>query len=267
MNKTNVITQSIKSILLLMLFAGISVIQGCSSSGSQTVTDADPVGYYDSGTATVKLSDDTTDLAISDLQGMVSGTRFMFLSVSEVLLYDGTITDISGNSFTATVNIYEDGVLLPDTATVSGTITSASSITGTLTGVGAGNGTFSMTYSLNNADSDLSRVAKDWLGPLNGAASEIRIFNINGTGDVSMTGDYLSSTPVISGCTLNAGSTILPIAAANVYSVTITLSTCTDSAVNGEYTGYATTQSVADGVLLLAYTNGTYSASGVLPIL
>lgn len=266
MNKTNVVTGSIQSILLLLLVMGLSVIQGCSSSSSTAVTDENPSGYYDAGTAAVKLSDDTTDLAISDLQGMVSGNRFMFMSVSEVLLYDGTITDISGNAFTATVNIYEDGVLLPDAATVSGTITSASSITGTLTGIGAGNGTFSLTYSLNNSVSDLTRIDRGWRGPMNGAPSEIRSTFIDSVGVVTRSNVFLSDTPVLQGCDFDTGSTVRPIAGVNVYEVDLNLINCTDTSVSGSYTGFATTKSVADNFLVIAYTSGTHSGSGDMDV-
>ncbi len=262
MKNVNGITKIVKSSLLLMLVISISIMQGCSSSSTSANTDANPDGYYDSGTAAVKLSDDTTDLLISDLQGMVSGNRIMFMSVSEVLLYDGAITNITGNDFTATLKIYEDGVLLPDTATVSGTITTASSINGTLTGVGAGNGTFSVTYSLNNGPSDLSRINIWCRGPMNGAVSEDEITIINSTGSVNRTGLFLSGTPVLQGCDFDVDSTVLPISDVNVYEVNLSLVNCTDSTVNGAFTGYATTKSVADGSLVIAYTNGANSGSG-----
>ena len=98
-------------ILGLMLALGVTSCGGGSSAPAPPV-DANPEGFYDAGTASVKMSDDTTDLSFADLRAMVSGTRFMALSESQVLLYDGTITNITGNAFTATVNIYKDGVLL-----------------------------------------------------------------------------------------------------------------------------------------------------------
>ena len=253
-------------IFTLTLSAATAATLGTASViGTITNDDADPKGYYDSGTAAVKLTDNTTDLEISDLQGMVSGNRFMLISVSEVLLYDGTM-NITGDTFTATVNIYKDGVLLPDTATVSGAITTASSLTGVLTGVGAGNGTFSLTYSLNNEPSDLSRIDRieGWSGPLNGASFEPVTTFISESGEISRNGDFFSVTPAIAGCGIDAGSTVLPISGLNIYNVTITFSTCTDSAADGNYTGFATTQSVADEVLVLAYSNDSFSASGIL---
>ena len=244
-----------------ILFFGLL---GCGGGGDSA--DSDPKGYYDSGNAAVKLIDDTTPLPIADLQGMVSGNRFMLISVIETLLYDGTITDITGNTYTATVNIYEDGDLLPDTATVVGSITTASSMTGTLTGVGAGNGTFSLTYSVNNSPSALSRIAKDWLGPLNGApAGGDSNTTISGAGAISRGIGYLGSVPVLAGCDIDAGSTVLPISGVNVYSVNISLSTCTDMLVDGSYTGFATTQTIADETLNIAFSNGNFSGSGAIP--
>jgi len=265
MKKTNVFTRLINSSLLLVSVSGFVLLQSCSSSGGGAPADANPNGYYDAGSAAVKLSDDTTDLAISDLQGMVSGNRFMLTSEAETILYDGTITDITGTAFTGTVNIYEDGVLLAGTTTVAGTITTASSITGTFTGSGAGNGTFSLTYSLHNTASDASRLVNEWDGTINGV-SDATLLDITNVGAMTLLADYSSIIPVLAGCTLNPTSTALPISNVNVYALTITLSTCTNSAVDGDYTGFATTTTVANDELIIAYSNASFSASGILPV-
>lgn len=245
--------------LSLLLIMGL---QGCSDSDSAPA-DQNPKGFYDAGTANIKLDDDTTDLVLSDLEGMVSGNRFMIMSVSEVLLYDGTFTEITGNTYTATVNIYKNGVLLPDTATVTGTITTASSMEGTLTGVGAGNGSFSLTYSLNNEPSALNRIDINWAGTINGI-KEGEFTTITSTGDVSRSAPFFTNFIILKGCDYGAGSTVLPISGVNVYEVNMELIDCTDSNVNGTYSGFATTQSVADSFLVLAFTNGSHSASGDL---
>ncbi|RDH83871.1 MAG: hypothetical protein DIZ80_06975 [endosymbiont of Galathealinum brachiosum] len=240
-------------------FLSIFIIQGCSSSSS-SVADENPDGYF-TGSASVKEADDLTDLAIADLQGMVSGNRFMFMSVDNVLLYDGTITNVTGSDFTGTVNVYKDGVLLAGTTTVAGTITSESSITGTLTGAGAGSGTFSLTYGLNNADSELTRVAKEWRGPINGASTEGFNTIISGAGALSRENTFNSTTPVLAGCVMDVASSISPISGVNIYSVNVVFNSCTDSNVNGTYTGFTTTLTAADIGLLMSYSNGSYSGS------
>ena len=162
---------SLLSLGFILLFG----LVGCGGGGGGATASPHPKGFYDSGTTLVRDSTDTIVLNIPDLQGMVSGNRFMLISVAEVLLYDGSITDITDDTFTADVNIYRDGVLIPGaegTATVAGTYTSSSSMTGILTGFGAGNGSFTLTYSTNNSASALARVAKEWRGPLNGATGE-----------------------------------------------------------------------------------------------
>ena len=247
-----------------ILFFGLV---GCGGGGGDPAIP-DPKGYYDPGSASVMVTGDTGPLSFTDLHGMVSGNRFMLISASEVLLYDGTITGITDNTYTATVKIYRDGVLIPTaegTANVTGTFTAGSSMLGSMDGTGAGNGTFSLTYSLNNSPSALIRIAKEWLGPLNGETAEIGITTVSNVGGVSRGGAYLNTTPVLRGCDIDLISSIIPISGVNIYNVNIRLSTCTAPAVDGDYTGFATTQSFADDVLVLAYSNGSFSGSGILP--
>ena len=253
---------------LTLTAASGATLGTASATGTILNDDEDPKGYYDSASATVKQADDLTDRNIPDLLGMVSGSRFILMSVSEVLLYDGTITSKDGSSYTASVDVYEDGVLFAGSVAATGTITTASSFTVNLTGTGAGNGSFTLTYSLNNADSALSRidVLDGWRGPLNGEVSEPANTYISNSGALTRDYGFSSSMPILAKCEVNTGSTVLPISGINVYAVTLKLSACTDPLVDGDYTGFATTQSVADDVLILTFTNGSYSASGVLPL-
>jgi len=140
----------------LMIFWVLFVltVPGCSDGGSGT--DADPTGYYPNiGTASVSDSRGGI-IGVSDLQAMVSDNRIMMMSVANKLLYDGLITNISGNNFTADFTIYTDGENPIDTM-ASGTIIEGSKIEGTLMGSGAGNGTFSLFVGAkNNEESDVS---------------------------------------------------------------------------------------------------------------
>ncbi len=120
------------------------------------IVNADPTGYY--------INTGTTSggtLNITDLQAMVNGNRIMMMSVTNELLYDGTITSISGNDFTADFTIYTAGKD-PIAATVSGMITTNSSISGTLTGTGVGSGTFDLLYATTN--NQAAAMVFSWLG-------------------------------------------------------------------------------------------------------
>jgi hypothetical protein len=78
-------------------------------------------------------------------------------------------------------------------------------------------------------------------------------------------GPFSNVTPVLDGCDYDTGSAIQAIADINVYSVSLVLAGCDNALVNGSYTGFATTQSVADTLLVLGYSNANYSGSGELP--
>ncbi|MBL1259449.1 MAG: hypothetical protein COB33_002825, partial [Thiotrichaceae bacterium] len=140
---------------LILLVLMVLVLQGCSSDSAPALTpepgpDANPVGYYENaGTASVNGG----TLLIDDLQAMVHGNRIMMMSAKEELLYDGTITDITEDEFTADFTIYYQGSKPTEsTATVTGQITEGSSITGTLNGSGFGDGTFSLLYASTNSE-------------------------------------------------------------------------------------------------------------------
>ena len=248
---------------LLVLLAGLA-LQGCG--GGSSTPNADPTGYYDvTGTATVKADDNTTDLPISDLQGMVNGNRFTAMSAAEGLVYDGTLTIVNVDTFTANISIYRDGSLLT-TATASGTITQGSSITGTLTGTGAGNGTFRLTYALsNNQAAALSRVQSNvdemWFSVIGGSLNFGFGFVVAGTGEI--THRQTADSGVFNGCVVASG-TMTPVSNTNVYQATFTLSSCSNNTVDGTYTGLASTraQSVADDRLVLVASKTAFCIHG-----
>jgi len=146
MNKTiknNILSSIVNSIFL---FFSIFLVSACSSGGGgpAPVPDVDMSGYYE-GTATIDA------LNVTDLQVVTDNSQLIVTSVANDLLYVATITSISGNDFTASVRIYKNG-LFERTATVTGTATAGSSMTGTISGSGAyTSGTFSLTYSLVNS--------------------------------------------------------------------------------------------------------------------
>jgi hypothetical protein len=247
---------------LLVLLAGLA-LHGCGGSES-TPANANPTGYYDvTGTASVKADDNTTDLSISDLQGMVNGNRFIAMSAAEGLVYDGTLTIANVDTFTANISIYRDGALLT-TATASGTITQGSSITGTLTGTGAGNGTFRLTYALSNSNpAALERVAV-----VGGGRQAINGPIVGHEYEVTISGDLVpfnTSGGAFDLCEMRG--TFVPVAGVNVYTITVAVTNCSNAAINGSsYTGLASTRSdVIDNQLLtLVVSNGNYSLYGEL---
>jgi hypothetical protein len=256
--KNNVL--SAVSALMLSFFAFFS-LQGCSSSGDDAVVvidDADPTGYY-TGTADV-MPDSTTNLLIDDLQGMINGTRFMVMSVENTLLYDGTITDVSVNDFTANVTIYKDGLLV-STTTMTGTITEGSQITGTITGTDAFNGTFTIVFALsNNEPSAISKVENTlgevWSGKIEPTSARDQRFSINSAG--ALIDNDAPTSGVFSFCGIDTG-TITAIANTRLYDTSLKLIECDDPNVDGSYTGLATTKGT-DNILVFAYSNGTFAA-------
>jgi len=274
------------TVLSLLLAAFVfPVLQSCGGGGGGGLTaDADPSGYYDvTGTATVKAEDNSTDLAIRDLQAMVDGggDRIMMMGTGLFngndarFLYDGTITSRSQDSFTADFTIYTTEVVLasstdgqnPITATASGTITEGSSITGALVGSGAGNGTFSLTYAVsNNQAADISRIENgpgngNWAATIGGGSSG-QEFIIDNIGVITHVGSSVDG--IFRDCEMDGE--IISINESSLYNVTVTLTSCSASLglPNGDYTGLAAsrTEATADDTLVFAVTNGTYSPNG-----
>jgi len=269
------LNQSLRStalpMILLVLF--MILLQGCFHDDDDApapvvppVVNAVPTGYYDV-TGTASVSDGMGGiLSITDLQAMVNGNDVMMMSTANGLLYDGTITSISGNEFTADFRIYKDGEN-PISATVSGAITQGSSITGTLTGSGAGSGSFSLSYALsNNQAAAISRIENgpgkvSWQALIGGAIIE-QEFVIDNVGVI--THDTSSGGGIFTGC--DFAGTITPINGSSLYDVTVTLTNCTRDlgVANGTYTGLAAsrTGSNPDDTLVFAVTNDLYSPNG-----
>jgi len=140
-------------ILFLVLLS--LILQGCDGGEN----NANPVGYFtDIGIANVN-NDTGKPIKINDLQGVVMDDNIMMMSMSHKIVYDGTITNINGNYFTADFIIFVEGKNLI-TATANGIITEGSKIEGRLTGSGVGNGTFSL-FSMPNEQVDISNAINE----------------------------------------------------------------------------------------------------------
>ena len=253
--------------LAVSILIGLFVMScgGGGGDGGGTTPTADPTGYYDNrGTASVLAGAGNTQVAITDLQGIIHNNRLMMLSATQDLSYDGSIT-ISGNSYSGTLNVYFEGTH-QGTAPVTGTISQGSSISGALTGTGAGSGSFQLLYAASNSEiAALTRVEDMafpvWGGPIGGSTSGAYEFGVNSAGAI------FHETKVGSGvfAYCDMSGTISPIASTNLYTVNVTLSSnlCDPAVLTAGYTGLATTVSrgATDNILVMIATNGSYSVA------
>jgi len=260
-------------LLLIFLVLFFLTITGCFHSSSDGwdipgMPSANPTGYYNvQGTATVGDGSGGT-LVINDLQAMVNGNRFIAISDANGLVYDGTMTNINGNNFTAAVTVFQDGNETT-TSTLTGMITEGARITGTLTGDGLGSGTIhELLYAVsNNEASDLSRVENNvnerWFDRVGGGTIDFG-FAIGMTG--SITGTITTTDGVFSECTVGSG-TISPITGTSLYTLSLTLSSCNISSVNGDYSGLASIRTESTEIptgdrLVLVVSNSNFSLQG-----
>ena len=256
--------------LILSLFAALALLglQGCGGGGgSASPADAKPTGYYDN-TGTASIDDNGAGAgatALSDLQAMINDKRIMMISDTEDLFYDGTITSISGNDFAANVSVFKRGQPISSpSATISGTITEKSKITGTLTGTGAGNGTFTLQYAANNNQlADVTRINQNttttWAAKLGGSTG-LTTFDLT-SGNISNPG--ASNNGFFIGCKISTGS-FTPITGTSLYNVTMVVTSCTTNpSASLTYSGLATSWSKNNTDDRLAVgvtdTNSTYS--------
>jgi|GEM_PF-1897100 len=266
-----------KRFVNLVLFTGVLLVSlvGCGGGGggggtpapTPTIPDANPMGYYtNTGTATVKQTDNTTDLPITDLEAMVYNNRLMMMSVVNNLMYDITISKITGNDYTGTATIYTDGQNPVANVPVTGTIITGSSISGTLTGTGAGNGTFNLIYATSNSQvaavSRIVNTSPTWTGRIGVVDPTVQYqFGIDSTGLL------YDNNPIFQGyfrgCAMDG--TVSALSNTSLYSVAVTVTGCTPVAsVDGDYTGLAATQDGTDVILAmtLTKTDDSHSVSG-----
>ena len=256
-----------RSLFTALILVGLVFgLQACSGGGgSSTPKDANPTGYYDNnGTASVNAGATT----ISDLQGLINEKRFMMISDATGLIYDGKITSISANDFAANVSVFKHGQpIASPNATISGTITEKSKITGTLTGTGDGSGTFTLQYaSTNTQAANLTRIERNggnfWDSEI-GGGSDLTAFSVT-SGVISL--PSRASDGFFQSCAISSG-TFTPINGTSLYTVTLNMTSCSPNAdANLTYVGLAATWSFTgtDDRLIIGATdvNSTYSVNG-----
>lgn len=255
----------LSSLTLLLSLTLTACGGGGGDGGTPTpVPDANPTGYYDNrGTASVMAGAGNTQVAVTDLQGVIHNNRLMMLSAAQDLSYDGSIT-VSGNSYSGTLSVYFEGAF-QGTAPVTGTISEGTSVSGTLTGAGAGNGSFQLLYAANNGEAAaLSVVGRNtiasWFARVGGSTSNMQIVIDSSTGEI-VPDPGTANDGVFAGCQMSG--TITPVSARHFYTVSAVLSGCTDvPSANGSYTGLAATRTenaaTTNDRMFFAVTNGTY---------
>ena len=266
---TPFITRFNRFFLFTFVLASISLLSACGGGGGgdSGPVAANPTGYY-TGTAAVTSGSGAVD--IQDLQGLVDGNRFMAMSEAQELLYDGTITSISGNSFSATVKVYKNGALVAGSPTsFTGTITQSSQIIGTFSGTGTWNGTFTLVYAQsNNVASLLTTVASavsqgEYWGGSKYPTDSIfdPQFRLDAFGAVTSFDIEGGGGGVMEFCGFYGGS-IMPVVNTRLYRLTVTVGNCgggESSVVNGTYTGLATTKGSNNNTLVMAIALGNYA--------
>jgi len=179
MNSTLTIKLPSLSIIFLSLFiAAVGIGCGGGGGGTPAPTDEDAQGLYitdgNDSSATFKdanpLNPDISK-TLTDIKGMIYGElpnqKFIFFDIATNVLYEGNITTITLTDFVGTATVYNDGVMVDNNVTVSGNVTTSSSIDMTLTGSGnfvSGSikGLFSAAY--NNVAAQL-RISADVVNP------------------------------------------------------------------------------------------------------
>jgi Calx-beta domain len=250
-----------------------------SVTGTITSDDhANPSAYY-TGSADVINPNDLTGntITLSDLRVMVSGNRIMMMNTvvgngDQTILYDTQNMVVNGNTFTADVTIYInmhlDTVPAPIQSTISGTITENASIVGvigTANDTVAGTGSFTTTFStLSNTPANSTNIAKTWDGPLNGRIDMAFKSTFDSAGNIGFVFSDIPLFGIFASCRL--AGTVLPINSESLYTISLNLTNCSDSISNGNYTGFSIPSSLANDVLVFAFSNGSFSGISLLPM-
>ena len=266
--------RSIFSVLLIAIL--VLGLQACGGGGSAPppapLTDQDGSGIY-SGTATV----DAGSTSLDDLRGIIYNNRILFFNVTgnPNVLYDGTITSITKDDYTATVDVYENGTKTQTAIAVTGKVLSADKITGTIGTAGAAgnhNGTFSLTFdSIYTRGATTTRIDATGFDKTTGTTYS----PVNSTSDnydFRTTGLYFGVAS--NTCPVANEVYVIPDSSVNIYTIdNIDIldsggNACLDSYEGADYSGLISV--VDDGVggtdnrILIAYTNGTNSVFGLL---
>ena len=260
-----------RSLLLMFMAAAISLLAACGGDDPApppAPVNQNPSGLYKTGTGTLG------GVAVTDMVGFVHNNRIMAFSIAAHVLIDGSITNVSVNSYTATVNVYTDGVIEQTGVALTGSVTNGSQITGSY-GTGLSSGNFSLTYDslytrgATNARINTGQAGPYWGGPVMMSINAMAINDYRVLDNNFYDFNSFKSSPTTS-CP-HSGTITIPSSANNIYtlseSINESLSTYCDSALSAtDYTGFAAIVDGAatDDTLLYAITNATHAVFAVL---
>ena len=246
-----------------------------SETFTVTTRSAEPSGIF-TGDGMVNGS-----TALNDVKGMIYQEHFIFFNEAMNVLYDGTITDYDATTFTASVDVYKDGVI-DSTVTATGTIDNQVTIALTLAGTGYGAGTIDMTYFRDGGgggdpyyDRDAtqtrfsSAAVSSWYAPL-GANTRFQNHDLAIFGPAS--GDAFTGIAFSPHYCDYIGITSIPDGMNNLYQINFDStqggfsSNCEQ--ISTGFTGLITivdggVERFTDGTMWFAATNGQYSTFGV----
>lgn len=268
--------QSLVSTIRYFLL-GLVLLWGLSGCGGSSGSDPEPLaqdasGLFKDGTAQLNAG----ALMLTDLRGFVHDDRLIMFSVQGHILFEGQITTINSDEFTATIDVYETGVKTQSDVAVTGNVMTESSITGTIAGTGNASGIFTLTFDpLYSRGATFERVDTtqpntsiplSFVGNVMSTMVSAETNNFNF--DQVNVYDMLARIPGPIRCRSN-GSYTIPDANINIYALNEEIVKadpgCTMSDTPG-YTGFA---AAIDGIstddtLLYAVTNGTNAQFAIL---
>ena len=248
---------------LFVFVSLLAMLQGCGGGDDPVPTpDQDASGIY-TGSAELNTS---PKVMPDDLKGMVYDNHFYIFSVNQHVLYDGTITGITGNDVTGTVDVYVDGELQDNDATMTGSVTTESQMSLTINGSLKGSGTLTLTYDgIYRREATQARILAEfeteWFGDANAKTDEAARFYFEGTYTVA------GSNHLSGACGYDYGTYSMPSTTANIYAIkdleVLEGSGCTYIGTN--YTGMATVvdNGATDNNVWVAFVNGVNSVFSV----
>ena len=272
--KNNSLTHFLNVVFSLLLISALTACSGGSSSPKNESAD----GLFKNGTANL----DSGNVMLNDLRALSYGNRIIIFSISENLLFDGHITNITADDYTATFDVYETGAKTQSGVSVTGKVTTDSQITGTLNGTGAASGTFTLvfdsTYNTGATNSKIMKTGGDWGTHLLSTFSSLSDSIDDGIGFDDSSGPLTASGAFVDDVGTDACSFEGPLAIPDSNLDLYTVENVTPSSLNPgspfncpfvdavKFTGFAAvlSESLTDNDLLYAVTNGQNSFFGIL---
>lgn len=238
-------------------------IKTSSVTGQGTITNddnANPKGYF-SGTSTLN------SINLTDMTGMMFNNRLMMFSTSQNVLFDITSFSSTVSDYTATVDVYEAGLLTQTGIALSGT-TDEASISGTFSGgSGLAVGSFNIVFDVdNNIGATLARIEATsfgrWTGNIFGIDNDSSgQFISDAIGDYSISDNNSPSCAISFDASLNIPSNIINIFELN-HDV---LDNDSCQYISSGHTGFASVLSLnAVDTIVFSYDNGAISVFGVM---